>query len=195
MTTRLNVGQLRRELRFSKAAMAENLLPSNLRLDQVKPLTEALLTSSGLLGLYGSELLVLEKMLGFHQGKPAVQLVGELISVKSATAGTKVSYGYLGELTENGNLGLVGLGFSDGLPRNSTNHFSVEIANNNYPGLGRIAMDQLVLNLGDASPAIGSEVFFFTEAYSLADFAKASGLSQLELLGRVTDRVSRMWSE
>jgi alanine racemase len=195
MSVRANSGSLRRELRFSKTAVEANLEAQGLSLAEVKPLTEALFDEKGLLGLYGSELLLLEKLLGISSGQPAVALTGELISVKSAPTGTGVSYGYLTKLAEPTTLGLVALGFSDGLPRSATNKFSVSIDGVQHRGIGRIAMDQCVIDLGDSSPKVGSEVQFFSEEFSLADFASESGFSALEILGRIHSRVSRVWSE
>ncbi len=162
---------------------------------EVKPLTEALFDEKGLLGLYGSELLLLERLLGIGSGSPATKLVGELISVKRAPAGTGVSYGYLTKLASDTNLGLVALGFSDGLPRAATNQFSVSIAGVGFKGVGRIAMDQCVIDLGSSSPDVGAEVTFFNDNFSLNDFSKTSGFSELEILGRMHSRVARVWAE
>jgi len=194
MSAREVPGALRRELRYSKAAIEANLNALGLSMSEVKPLTETLFDEKGFLGLYGSELILLERLLGIGSGSPAVELVGELISVKRAPAGTGVSYGYLTKLSSNTNLGLVALGFSDGLPRAATNQFSVSINGVSYKGVGRIAMDQCVIDLGSAAPEVGSEVSFFNDAFTLSDFAKASGFGELEILGRMHSRVSRVWA-
>lgn len=195
MSAREVPGALRRELRYSKAAIEANLNALGLSMAEVKPLTEALFDEKGLLGLYGSELLLLERLLGIGSGSPAVELVGELISVKRAPAGTGVSYGYLTKLDSDTNLGLVALGFSDGLPRSATNQFFVSIDGIRYKGIGRIAMDQCVIDLGSSSPEVGAEVTFFNDDFSLHDFSKASGFSELEILGRMHSRVARVWAK
>ena len=195
MSAREVPGALRRELRYSKAAIKTNLNALGLSMAEVKPLTEALFDEKGLLGLYGSELLLLERLLGIGSGSPAVVLVGELISVKRAPAGTGVSYGYLTKLASETNLGLVALGFSDGLPRAATNQFSVSIDGVGYKGVGRIAMDQCVIDLGGSSPEVGAEVTFFYDDFSLNDFSKVSGFSELEILGRMHSRVARVWAK
>ncbi len=153
------------------------------------------MSPSGLLGLYGSELLQLERALGLTSGILAVDLVGELIAVKSVPAGTGVSYGYLSQTNQETNLGLVAIGFSDGIPRSATNKFSVDIDEQTFPAIGRVAMDQCVIDLGEASPTPGSEVSFFSQNYPLSAWAKDSGFTALEILGRITARVSRTWSE
>jgi alanine racemase len=195
MSNRVKPGQLRRELRFSSELVEQNLASINTSLAEVKPLIEALDNPRGLLGLYGSELLLVEKALGISGGIPAVDLVGELVSIKSVPAGTGVSYGYLSTTADPTRLGLVGIGFSDGLPRSATNQFSVEVNGFRCPGLGRIAMDQCVIDLADREFKAGSEVSFFNQHFSLADWASVSGFTQLEILGRITARVTRTWSK
>ena len=153
------------------------------------------MASDGLLNLYGSELLLAEKALGLTGGTLAVDLVGELVSVKRVPAGTAVSYGYLARTSEETNLGLVAIGFSDGIPRAASNAVSVSIVGKVYPNIGRIAMDQLVVNLGKSEPEPGTEVSFFNSSFGLHDWAKLSGFKPLEILGRITERVDRVWSE
>lgn len=193
MVNRAQAGSLRRELRFSKGAIEANLSNLSLELDDVKPLLEACMTSNGFLGLYGSELLLLEKALGFHTGLSAVSLVGELVSVKRVPEKTGVSYGYLSETATSTNLGLVAIGFSDGIPRKATNAISIEVAGTRFPQMGRIAMDQSIVNLGDSKPKLGSEAIFFDQNYTLGEFAKTLTIPPLEVLGRITNRVARVW--
>lgn len=184
---------LRRELRFSKSKMTRNLALVGVEFSAIKPLLAALETTNGLLSLYGSELLLLEKALGISSGELAVDLVGELIAVKQVPAGTGISYGYLHRTNEKTNIGLVALGFSDGIPRSASNKFSVQIGERTCKGLGRIAMDQCVVEVSDSNPPLGSEVSFFNQSFDLNNWAVASGFTELEIIGRITSRVRRMW--
>lgn len=195
MTNRVNPGRLRRELRFSKSKVSQNLVEAGLDFTQAKPLMDALLEPNGFLTLCGSELILLERALGLKGGFQAVDLVGELVSVKRVPANTGVSYGYLKKTTAETNLGLVGLGFSDGLPRAATNRFEVSIAGQSFAGIGRIAMDQCVVELGNTEPSLGAEVSFFSEKFPISKWAEASGFSGLEILGRMAARVTRTWVE
>ncbi|MEY4275584.1 MAG: alanine racemase [Actinomycetota bacterium] len=193
MTSRVHSGRIRRELRFSRSVVSQNLESIGLDLSQIKPLLEALTEADGLLDLQGRELLLLEQALGIRSGRSAVQLVGELVLVKDVPAGTPISYGYLARTRNQTNLGLVALGFSDGLPRNLSNQIQLEISGRHYPALGRIAMDQCVVDLGTDKPSIGSEVQFFNEVNPLAKLSELSGFTELEILGRIAARVTRTW--
>mgnify|MGYP000122500344 FL=1 len=195
MSNRAQTGKLRRELRFSKSAIEANLRELGKELSQVRPLVDAFMDSDGLLTLYGSELLLLEKALGIGFGEPAVQLVGELVSVKSVPPGTGISYGYLAKTEQPTNLGLVAIGFSDGIPRVATNQVSVVIDNKSFRSIGRIAMDQLVVDLQDLVPELGAEVKLFTHHFPLSEWSRVTGFTQLEILGRITARVERTWAE
>jgi alanine racemase len=195
MTSRVHSGRLRRELRFSKSKIKANLQHLGLSPEESRPVIDAVRTPEGLLGLYGSELLLLEKVLGISAGVPAVTLVGELVSVKKVPADTGISYGYLTRTTDATNLGLVALGFSDGIPRSATNQLMVSIQGKTYPNVGRIAMDQLIVDLGQDNPSIGSEVEIFTEQRSLKEIARLSGFTPLEIVGRIASRVTRTWTE
>lgn len=195
MTNRAQPGRLRRELRFSKSLVDSKLAELDLSRDQVRPLLEALMSPDGLLGLHGSELLLLEKILDLKATNSAVRLVGELVNQKFVPADTSISYGYLSKTNKPTNLGLVGLGFSDGLPRSATNQFTISIGGRIFRGVGRIAMDQCVIDLANHEHEIGSEATFFGPDYPLKAFTRDTGFTELEILGRITSRVTRVWSE
>ena len=96
---------------------------------------------------------------GVH--RPVMTVTGELIAVKRVPEGAGVSYGYTYRTRRSTTLGLVGLGYADGIPRLGSNHAEVTIAGIRHPLVGRIAMDQFVADLGDAVVAPGTEVTVF----------------------------------
>ena len=69
-------------------------------------------------------------------------------------AGAGVSYGYTHRTEAATTLGLVGLGYADGVPRLGSNRAELAIDGTRHRLVGRIAMDQLVIDLGDALPAV-----------------------------------------
>jgi alanine racemase len=93
--------------------------------------------------------------------RPVMTVVGELIATKHVPAGAGVSYGYTFRATRATMLGLVGLGYADGIPRLGSNRARLAIDGVRYPLVGRIAMDQLVIELGEAAVGPGADVVVF----------------------------------
>lgn len=94
---------------------------------------------------------------GFVTGSPVMTLVGELIALKRVEAGAGVSYGYTYRTGAPTTLALVALGYADGVPRGASNRAQVAVGGATFPLVGRIAMDQLVLDVGDAKLELGAD--------------------------------------
>ena len=93
--------------------------------------------------------------------EPVMTLTAEVIAVKRVTAGTGVSYGYTYRAPDDTTIALVSIGYADGVPRLGSNTATASIAGVAFPVVGRIAMDQLVLDLGptEAQPGDIATVF------------------------------------
>ena len=194
MSVRAVPQSLKRELRISQSRVTQNLAELAVTDVAASKLRDAISQPSGLLSLSGSELTLVERALGLNSGKPAVSLVGELVLVKRVPVDTGVSYGHIRKTSKDENLGLVALGFSDGLPRTLSDRFSATIDGVSYRSIGKMAMDQTVFELGDSSPSLGSEVHFFHDQFTIKDFAESAGITPLELFGRINARVQRIWT-
>lgn len=97
-------------------------------------------------------------------GRPVMTVVGEVIALKRVDAGAGVSYGYTYRTPSARTLALVGLGYADGVPRLASNRASVQVGDGVHPLVGRIAMDQFVLDVGDASLEVGMDAVLFGAA-------------------------------
>ncbi|OUE10105.1 Alanine racemase [Clavibacter michiganensis] len=86
---------------------------------------------------------------------PAMTLEADVVSVKRVEAGQGVSYGLDHRTTGPSTLALVPLGYGDGIPRIAGPHASVLLGGRRFPIAGRIAMDQLVLDVGDLPVEVG----------------------------------------
>ena len=128
--------------------------------------------------------------------RPAMRVTSELVNVKRVPAGQGVSYGYRYVTERDTNLGLVPFGYSEGMPRISTNH-EVRIGDANYPVVGRVAMDQFVVDLGSSNPAIGSEVVIFGDPArgepSAEDLGASAGTINYEIVTRIGGRATRSY--
>ncbi|RII91708.1 tRNA (adenosine(37)-N6)-threonylcarbamoyltransferase complex ATPase subunit type 1 TsaE, partial [Clavibacter michiganensis] len=86
---------------------------------------------------------------------PAMTLEADVVSVKRVEAGHGVSYGLDHRTAGPSTLALVPLGYADGIPRIAAPLASVLLNGRRFPIAGRIAMDQLVLDVGDLPVEVG----------------------------------------
>ncbi|RFA07310.1 hypothetical protein B7R21_13920 [Subtercola boreus] len=95
--------------------------------------------------------------------RPVMTLVAPVVSVKRVAAGHGVSYGFDYRTDRETTLALVPLGYADGIPRASSGHGEVWIDGLRHRVAGRVAMDQIVVDVGDAPVSVGDEVVVFGE--------------------------------
>jgi alanine racemase len=126
---------------------------------------------------------------------PVMRLRAQLALVKDIEAGTGVSYGWTWTAPEDTVVGLVPLGYADGVPRHAGNVAEVAVGGRRAPVRGRICMDQLVVELGPGSRAEpGDEVTLFgtgDDVPTAADWAEVCGTIGYEIVTRVGARVPR----
>lgn len=126
---------------------------------------------------------------------PVMTLGGCVAAIRRVAAGTAASYDYLWRSERETTLVLVPLGYADGVPRAASGRAHVSIAGAQYPIVGRIAMDQFVVDVGDASVAVGDSVVLFgdpaTGVPSAEDWADAAGTINYEIVTRIGNRVVR----
>jgi alanine racemase len=80
---------------------------------------------------------------------PALSLVAPVALVKRVAAGEGVSYGHTWIAPADTTIALIPLGYADGIPRALSGRFDVAIGGRRYPAVGRVCMDQFLVNLGD----------------------------------------------
>jgi alanine racemase len=130
--------------------------------------------------------------------KPAMKLKAKLHLVKTVKAGASVGYGGTAITKSDTKLGVVTLGYADGIPRNANNLAGVFAAGIRAPLIGRVSMDQFVVDLGINSLAkTGDEVIVFGDGgsgeYTADEWAKASGTINYEIVTRIGSRVPRIY--
>jgi alanine racemase len=130
--------------------------------------------------------------------REAMRLLSRLSSVKDSPAGQGISYGHVYTTKEPTKLGLVPMGYSDGVPRHATNVGPVQVGGRRYAVAGRVCMDQFVLDLGADSAAVaGDEVVLFGVGAAgeptAQDWAAAIDTINYEIVTRVGARVPRIY--
>jgi alanine racemase len=131
--------------------------------------------------------------------RPVMRLRAQLAGVKRVDAGAGVSYGHTWHATAPTTLGLVPLGYGDGVPRHAGNTAQVGWREGRAAIRGRICMDQFVIELGDADvrAEVGQEVTLFGPGDhgepTAADWAGWCGTIGYEIVTRIGARVPRIY--
>jgi len=130
--------------------------------------------------------------------RPAMTLAARFILVKRVPAGHGVSYGHQYVTPRETTLGVVPLGYADGIPRHATNVGPLLAAGARRRIAGRVCMDQVVVDLGDDPAAAGDEVLVFGPGDqgepTAQDWAQALGTISYEIVSRIGGRVPRVYS-
>ncbi|WP_346054715.1 alanine racemase [Amycolatopsis dongchuanensis] len=143
------------------------------------------------IGLYGIEPDV-NRTYGL---RPAMTLRARLVLVKQVPAGSGVSYEHDYRTSCPSTLGLVPLGFADGVPRSAGPRAQVWCRGRRFPVAGRIAMDQFVVDFGEFSPRPGDEVLVFGPGGqgepTVTEWAEWAGTIPHEIFTGIGARVPR----
>ncbi|MGW7682233.1 alanine racemase [Kribbella sp. NPDC054772] len=143
-------------------------------------------------GLYGID----EIGLGL---RPAMRLVSTLAQVRRIRAGEGVSYRHDFVADRDTTIGLVPIGYADGIPRVAGQQASVWCHGVRMPVIGRIAMDQFVVDAGDLAVEPGAPVTIFGDGSAgeptAADWAAWAGTIPHEIYCGIGSRVPRRYEE
>jgi alanine racemase len=129
--------------------------------------------------------------------QPVLSWKSQVVSVRSVASGAVVGYNGTFVATEPMRLALVAAGYADGLDRKLGNHFSLLVRGQHAPVVGRISMDQCVIDVTDIPDvAAGDEVALLgrqgDESITAFDHAKAAGTIPWEIFTRIGARVPRV---
>jgi len=128
--------------------------------------------------------------------KPVLCWKSRVVSVRDIPAGAVVGYNGTFVATEPMRLALVAAGYADGLDRALGNRFSLLVRGQRAPLVGRISMDQSMIDVTEiAGVSHGDEVVILgaqgAETITAFDHAEASGTIPWEVFTRIAARVTR----
>jgi alanine racemase len=128
---------------------------------------------------------------------PAMELSASIIGVKRVPAGSGVSYGHEYVTSTETTLALVPLGYADGIPRHASARGPVSIGGERFRVAGRVAMDQFVVDVGEARVRAGDRAILFGDPSSglpsATDWAEAADTINYEIVTRIGNRVTRRY--
>lgn len=129
--------------------------------------------------------------------KPVMAVKSKVTSIKYINPEETVSYGRTFKANNKIKIASVGIGYADGVPRALSNILIVKINNKKYHQIGRICMDQLMIEINDENPiAIGDEVILIdpneSKDLTLEDWAKLTNTITDEIICQFTTRLKRI---
>jgi alanine racemase len=129
------------------------------------------------------------------------RLTAEVLHVKRVAAGAGVSYGHTYRTPGETTLALIAIGYGHGIPRKAGNraavtwHDPASDATRRLAVVGRVAMDVLVVDAGDAAISVGDAVVLFGDPargeIPLAEWAASIGEPASTLVACLDSRVAR----
>lgn len=129
--------------------------------------------------------------------RPVMTLSASVALVKHVPGGHGVSYGHHYVTPGATTLGLVPVGYADGIPRHASGTGPVLVGGKWRTVAGRVAMDQFVVDLGGDEPEVGAEAVLFGPGDrgepTAEDWAQAAGTIAYEIVTRIGTRVPRVY--
>jgi alanine racemase len=130
--------------------------------------------------------------------RPAMTVRARLIQVKRVPAGHGVSYGLRYVTSAESTLGLVPLGYNEGIPRQASGTAEVFIRGRRWKISGTVSMNQIVIDLGDEPARPGDEAVLFGPGDSgeptAQQWADALGTISYEIVTRFAGKIPRSYS-
>ncbi len=128
---------------------------------------------------------------------PAMTVRSRLAVVKRIAAGSGVSYGHTYVTERDTTVGVVPVGYGDGVSRHASSRARVLVGGRQHRVAGRICMDQFVVDLGDDEAAPGDEVVLFGPGGhgepTAQDWAEACGTIAYEIVTAIGGRMQRRY--
>ena len=127
--------------------------------------------------------------------KPVMKIKAKLVLVKDLPKGHPIGYGASEVTKSDTKIGIVGMGYADGIPRNAKGA-GVTFMGQTAPIIGRVSMDQFAVDLGaESSAKSGDWVTVIGEKFDAYDWAQACQTIHYEITTRISQRVPRFYLE
>lgn len=130
---------------------------------------------------------------------PAMTLTAEIAQIKRISAGQGVSYNHTWRAPRDTRIAVIACGYADGVPRAASNRLAVWCNGRRYPNVGRVCMDQFVVDLGPADAQVdeGDHVVLFGSGShgepTALDWAQLAGTIDYEILAGIGGRRVRRY--
>ncbi|MEK6312368.1 MULTISPECIES: alanine racemase [Curtobacterium] len=127
--------------------------------------------------------------------RPAMRVTAAVLRTVPVRAGEGASYGFTWRAEHDTRLAVIGLGYADGFDRALGNRVSVRIGDRRFPVVGRVAMNAMHIDIGDADVQVGDEAVLWGDPAdgdpAVEEWADAVGTINYEVVARVGRSVER----
>jgi|SRR5690554_212765 len=129
--------------------------------------------------------------------RPAFSLKTRITQVKRVPPGTAISYGRMYHTKTETTIITLPLGYADGWARALSGKARVLVKGRSYPVVGRICMDQFMVDVGDTQVEVGEEVVLIgrqnQEEITVDEVASLLNTINYEVVCMISDRVPRVY--
>jgi len=129
--------------------------------------------------------------------QPALTWRSRVAYSKWVRPGRPVSYGSLWQAQAETRIVTIPCGYADGYFRRMTNQAQVIVNSRKYRQVGRICMDQFMVDVGEDEARVGDEVVLLgrsgRESITTEDLAAWTGTNEYEVLTNINGRVPRLY--
>ncbi len=130
--------------------------------------------------------------------RPVMRVKAKLVHVKEVPKGTPISYGCTFITPRESRIGTVPMGYTDGIPRALSNRGEVLVHGRRCPIVGRVCMDQFMVDVTDVEGCDrGEEIVFLgkqgEETISADDIAEKVETINYEIVSRMSPRLPRIY--
>ena len=127
--------------------------------------------------------------------RPCLRMTAPILQVKRLPAGATVGYSSLFKLARDSRVGIVPAGYADGISRHLSGHCPVGLGRDVVPVLGRVSMDQIIIDLTDhASAKVGDTAVLISphpeDPHCVSNLARLAGTIPYEITCRIGRRVN-----
>ena len=129
--------------------------------------------------------------------KPVMTRLARVTALHQVAAGASVSYGATWRAARPSKVAVVACGYADGYFRSLSNQGEVLIDGARFPVIGRVTMDQILVDVTDAKNEVGlgAEVILWGADLPVEEVATRAGTISYELLCAVSARVPRVYKQ
>ena len=125
--------------------------------------------------------------------KPVMTRLSRVTALNPVKAGATVSYGATWRAPRDSRIAVVACGYADGYFRSLSNCGEVLIGGAKFPVVGRVTMDQIMVDVTGTNVRIGDEVTLWGAGLPVEEVATRAGTISYELLCAVSARVPRIY--